>query len=186
MTVVDIALAANVSRRTVTRVAKDLFPGKMANGHRTVFLKEEAVKLMSELRKPGFVAVTPDASEPRQIGKVNLDKMARLPNGKQLEMLARIYGTNGEAAKRMDFLIGYTPVPEKLVAAVTAIPAPEPLATEDELDALMRTLRKQHGMAVGKVRGIGDIVERKALERHEAKIIQDQLNLKLNFNGAHR
>ena len=82
MTVSDIALAANVSHRTVSRTASRLFPGKMANGHRTTFSKEEAVKLMGELRKPGFVVV----DQPGQNGKV-AGQNGKLPSGAQMRVM---------------------------------------------------------------------------------------------------
>lgn len=66
MTVREIADIAGVSPETVRAKTKELFPGKIKNGKRTVFLQKEAVVIMAELRKKGFVQPTENLELPTE------------------------------------------------------------------------------------------------------------------------
>lgn len=59
MTVTDIADAAGVSGETVRRAGRDLFPERFQKGRKTIFNQRQGIRIMSELRKKGFVQVQP-------------------------------------------------------------------------------------------------------------------------------
>lgn len=164
-------------RQLVSRNVKlQSMPYSVKNGGTRIFF-DAFVEWLKVYEGVTDVTDKSQASQPSQNGK-----LTKLPNGRQLAELQRIYPKD-QLTARIDAIMGWAPVPEKLVNTV-ALMAPESRASEDEIDALMRNLREQHGIAVGKVRGIGDYVERQALERQEAKILRDQLNHKLDFNGS--
>jgi len=58
MTINDMALVAGVSSETVRAKGKEMFPDKFMKGKKTVFTQEEAIPIMAELRKKGFVQPT--------------------------------------------------------------------------------------------------------------------------------
>ena len=66
MTTKEIAAVARVSSRTVTRTAKENGIGVVKPGVETVFTELEAVQLMAELRKKGFVEPRQNVPVPRQ------------------------------------------------------------------------------------------------------------------------
>ena len=82
-----------------------------------------------------------DRWESLEMGKAKPTSLPKnLPNGKQIEMLARIYGS-AEAAKRMDFLLGYRPVPDTLVDAVVPHPRTQLQIPSRNPDAVEGALR---------------------------------------------
>lgn len=66
MTTREIAAVAGVSPRTVTRTAKSNGIGVVKPGAGTIFTEAEAVQLMAELRKKGFVEPRQNVAAPRQ------------------------------------------------------------------------------------------------------------------------
>lgn len=66
MTTKEIAAVARVSSRTVTRTAKENGIGVVKPGVETIFTELEAVQLMAELRKKGFVEPRQNVPAPRQ------------------------------------------------------------------------------------------------------------------------
>lgn len=58
MTVNDMAIVAGVSTETVRAKGKEMYPDRFINGKKTVFNQNEAITIMSELRKKGFVQPT--------------------------------------------------------------------------------------------------------------------------------
>ena len=66
MTVREIAEIAGVSTETVRAKTRELFPDKIKNGKRTVFLQKEAVTIMADLRKRGFIQATENLEVPTE------------------------------------------------------------------------------------------------------------------------
>ena len=66
MTTKEIAEIAGVSAETVRAKTREIFPEKIKNGKRTVFLQKEAVTIMAELRKKGFVQATENLEVPTE------------------------------------------------------------------------------------------------------------------------
>ena len=66
MTTKEVAAVAGVSSRTVTRTAKENGIGVVRSGVETVFTELEAVQLMAELRKKGFIEPRQNVTVPRQ------------------------------------------------------------------------------------------------------------------------
>lgn len=80
-----------------------MFPGLVTNGRRTEYGEREAVRIMSEVRKKGFVEPRRNAEE-TQTDRTELAK--QILSAPVLRELVKIYGT-AEAAKRIDHVIGY-------------------------------------------------------------------------------
>jgi hypothetical protein len=53
-----MAEVAGVSPETVRAKAKEMYPDKFMKGKKTVFNQQEAIPIMAELRKRGFVQPT--------------------------------------------------------------------------------------------------------------------------------
>lgn len=66
MTTKEIAEAAGVSAETVRAKGKELFPDRLVNGRRTEFNQKEAISIMAELRKKGFVQPTENMGGPTE------------------------------------------------------------------------------------------------------------------------
>jgi hypothetical protein len=73
MTIKDIAEIAQVSSETVRAKGKELYPTRFENGRKTVFTKAEAMNIMSELRKKGFIQPTENLYPAIQQNDTNLD-----------------------------------------------------------------------------------------------------------------
>lgn len=58
MTIREMAEVAGVSPETVRAKAKEMYPDKFMKGKKTVFNQQEAIPIMAELRKRGFVQPT--------------------------------------------------------------------------------------------------------------------------------
>jgi hypothetical protein len=58
MTVRQMAEVSGLSTETVRAKAKEMYPDKFINGKKTVFSQQEAIPIMSELRKKGFIQPT--------------------------------------------------------------------------------------------------------------------------------
>lgn len=127
MTILDLCTVANVSRRSIRRTVEKLFPGKMANGHRTTFSKEEAEKILGAVRKVGNLI--PGPGQIAQGAQVH-----KLPSGAQITAMLKVYGPK-DMAKRLDFVLGY----KEPVLTVAAKPVQKslgfdgPAATEEEI-----------------------------------------------------
>lgn len=77
MTTKEIAEAAGVSSETVRAKGKELFPDKFVIGKKTVFCQKEAIAIMSEIRKKGFIQPTENLEVPTENLEVG-DRFARL------------------------------------------------------------------------------------------------------------
>jgi len=73
MTTKEIAEAAGVTPETVRVKGKELFPERFVNGRKTEFNQKEAVSIMSELRKKGFIQPTENLEVPTE----NLEVVTR-------------------------------------------------------------------------------------------------------------
>ena len=60
----EIAEAAGVTSETVRVKGKELFPERFVNGRKTEFNQKEAISIMSELRKKGFIQPTENLEVP--------------------------------------------------------------------------------------------------------------------------
>lgn len=80
MTINDIAKMLNIHRTTVYRVAKQLYPENFKNGSKTIFSEDEAIEIVSNLRKKGFITPLQNAKEPLQNAKLDvlLEKVTNL------------------------------------------------------------------------------------------------------------
>jgi hypothetical protein len=58
MTLREMAEVAGVTVETVRVKAKEMYPDKFINGKKTVFNQQEAIPIMAELRKKGFIQPT--------------------------------------------------------------------------------------------------------------------------------
>lgn len=65
MTTREMANVAGVSVDTIINKTKELFPGKVKQGKQTIFTKPEAIAVMEQIRKRGFVTVNPDSGHCR-------------------------------------------------------------------------------------------------------------------------
>lgn len=70
MTIKQIAEAAGVSAETVSRKVKELFPERVKNGKTTNLIQQEAVIIMTEIRKKNFVLPLQNEDVPLQNDKV--------------------------------------------------------------------------------------------------------------------
>jgi len=66
MTTKEIAEVAGVSHDTASRKIKELFPEKIQKGKQTRLIQKEAIMVMAELRKQGYVQPTQNAEVPTQ------------------------------------------------------------------------------------------------------------------------
>lgn len=80
MTISDISKMLNIHRTTVYRVAKQLYPDAFKNGTKTIFSEKEAIDIVSNLRKKGFVSPVQNAKEQLQNAKLDvlLEKVSDL------------------------------------------------------------------------------------------------------------
>ena len=67
MTIKDLAEVAGISQETVRVKGKELFPERFINGVKTVFTKEQSVKIMSELRTKGSIIPTEKLAENKEL-----------------------------------------------------------------------------------------------------------------------
>lgn len=77
MTSKEIAEVAGVHRSTVIRKIKEIFPEKIKNGKVTKLEQDEAIRVVSDLRKSGFVQPMQNAQVPTQNAEVEkrLDRL---------------------------------------------------------------------------------------------------------------
>ncbi len=99
MTVRELAGAAGCSETTILRAARRMCGYRLRNGIRSDFDEHEAVRIMGEVRKRGFV--TPK-NQPRR----NDELVKSILSASVLRELVKVYGTKGAAA-RIDHVIGY-------------------------------------------------------------------------------
>jgi len=136
MTIRELADVAGCSYSTLRKSARKLYPEKFRNGKLTVFGEQESVRIMSEVRKRGFVSPMQKAKVPFQNEEV--EKLKLILNGAALKELIRIYGEK-EAAKRIDHLIGYRKI-EFLIDSSVRGSLPVPVG---EADAYFSRIRRQ-------------------------------------------
>ena len=187
MTIKEIAKVANVDEVTIRRWAKkasDKMPsvsGKMTGALMTKvaanFTLPETIAIVRAGDNDTLANLLEQNASETATAKAPRAASHRLPNGAQMLSLAKIYGSQ-EAAKRMDFLIGYSPVPPALAKAILPAPA-EPEATTEQMNALLDEVRAMYGPDAKQAKSLGDYVERRELERKQAKIVQDALNFQL-------
>lgn len=125
MTINDMALVAGVSQETVRAKGKEMYPDKFVNGRKTVFNQTEAVTIMAELRKKGFVKPTENLELPTEnlevarqnVADDRLDRLegmveklclavatipqtiAAIQSQKQIEFVQDYYSIKGYASK---------------------------------------------------------------------------------------
>lgn len=76
MTTKQIAEIAGVSSKTVTRTAKEKGIGIIRPSVETIFTEAEAIQIMAELRKKGFVQPRQNVEQPRQnVAEARLDRL---------------------------------------------------------------------------------------------------------------
>lgn len=118
MTIKEIAEVANVNEKTIRewikRVADNLphLSDKMSDAYKNKKPADFTLGETIEIVRAGGNTTLADlllenANRNRQ------KKRSVLPNGKQLEEIRRIYG-NREAARRLDYLLGFCPNPEAI------------------------------------------------------------------------
>ena len=83
MTLKEMACTAQVSRDTVERTVRRLFPEIMGQGKATHLNEHQAVGVMADLRKQGFVELPQSA----EVASAKYGSPAKLPAGIQLREL---------------------------------------------------------------------------------------------------
>lgn len=91
MTIKEMAAVAGVSTETVRGKAKELYPDKFENGKKTELNHGQAVAVMYELRKKGFVQPTENLEVPTEHLEVasspsNLDKLGAMVANLSIQM----------------------------------------------------------------------------------------------------
>jgi len=66
MTAQEMAIVAGVSKKTVLRTAKTNGIGVVLPGKETTFTEPEAIQIMAEMRKKGFIEPRQNVPQPRQ------------------------------------------------------------------------------------------------------------------------
>lgn len=131
MTTREIAEAAGVSSETVRAKGKELFPAKFSAGRKTEFNQKEAIAIMAELRKRGFIQPTENLEVPTNDRITRLETLVAAQIG-LVDRLIMLSAQNNGVAQN----------------AQKQIEAP-PLATRDEL----RRIVNKAGQASGDFRG---------------------------------
>ena len=81
MTIKQMAEVSGVSAETVRTKGKELYPERFKNGKKTIFNQIEAINIMAELRKRGFIKPTENIELPTEnmeLGNNDLDKAFKL------------------------------------------------------------------------------------------------------------
>jgi DNA-binding Lrp family transcriptional regulator len=77
MTVKQIADLFGVSRDTVLRAIKEIFPDKIIPGKRTLLNKQECISVGEKIRKPGYIQPTQNATQNAYVTKDDLKAFAK-------------------------------------------------------------------------------------------------------------
>jgi hypothetical protein len=108
MIVHEIAETAGVTPETVKNAIRAKWPEKMKKGKITHLGYHEAIEIMGDIRKKGFIA--PANNLHALTNNLHAEK---LPAGVQLREMRLIYGPE-EAGRRLDMIMGYKAAPELL------------------------------------------------------------------------
>jgi excisionase family DNA binding protein len=92
MTVKELSELLNVSRDTVERAVRELYPVKMTRGKSTILNKEECIKIGEIIRKPGYIKPQSAEVVPQSAEVINrLDRIERIMESvvKSLDVLVK-------------------------------------------------------------------------------------------------
>jgi hypothetical protein len=118
MTTKEIAEVAGVSVDTVQRKGRELFPGKYSQGKRVVFIKDEAVALMKELRKKNFVElpqnaeVLPQNADVSYLSAKDIALISQIVSATVAETIKRLDGRMEKIETRIDQRAALLPAPQ--------------------------------------------------------------------------
>lgn len=115
MTVHEIAETAGVHPDTVRRAIKERYPDKQQNGKQTHLGYHEAIAIVGDIRKKGYILPSQNTELPSQNAKAG-----KLPAGIQLRELRLIYGPE-EAGRRLDTIMGYPGRPREPAAIAAPV-----------------------------------------------------------------
>jgi len=77
MTIKEMAEIAGVSAETIRAKGKELYPDRIINGIKTVFTREQAVKIMAEIRVKGAMIPTENLSQNLQVHRQDADVVTK-------------------------------------------------------------------------------------------------------------
>lgn len=163
----QIAEAAGVSRDTVERAVKRLFPTATQKGVEAVFGQSDAESVMRAVRKVNMVSLPRSAEALPQPAEA----ARRLPSGPQLSRLESIYGKAG-AGVRLDNLMGWM--------TVTAIAQP-PIMPGAERGRELVTVSRGPDPAIERKLGF---IREKFYAKRDADRRRDRLQIRLPGMGA--
>lgn len=103
MTIAQIAEAAGCSSKSVYRVAKELYPASFTHGAMTYFDEIQSKVIIARLPKRNLVQL----SQEHMTNVTSCHRKDALPSHYQMARMIEMYGRD-EAARRCDFLIGYS------------------------------------------------------------------------------
>ena len=111
MTTKEIMDVSGLSKDTVIRKAKELYPCKFEHGKKTVFTQKEAVSIMAELRKKGFVELSQNKTEVSQNAEVaRIDRLESMVENLVKAMTAipaQIIQIANNQPKQIEFIQDY-------------------------------------------------------------------------------
>lgn len=118
MTVKEMAEVAGVSKDTVLRKIKEIYPERIKNGKATNLIQTEAVYVMKELRKKNFVEPLQNAEVATQNAKVSF------LSEKDIAIISQIVSvTVSETIKALDGRM--TNIEQKIEQRKILLPAPQ-------------------------------------------------------------
>lgn len=105
MTIKEIAEVAGVSAETVRSKGKELYPDRIINGIKTVFSREQSIKIMSELRVKG--AIMPTENLPQNMEVVTRSDLAAFGTAIVAEMMKQFLPLIQNQTKQFEFIQDY-------------------------------------------------------------------------------
>lgn len=132
MTTREIAEVAGVSNDTVIRKIKELYPEEIKPRKATNLVKTKAIRVMSELRKTGFINPLPQNAE---VLPQNAEVDSSLTS-KDIELIARVVSmTVAETIKQLDTRM--TKIEGKIEQRQALLPAP-PIEPREHINMIVR------------------------------------------------
>lgn len=142
MTIKELAEIAGVSKDTIIRKVKELFPGKIQPKKRTILNQKDAIHLMAEIRKKGFVEPMQNASDLTQnASDVQGDRIDKLIEG--ITLLA--HSIAGTQQKQQNQEVRLQNIETKFQERKALLPAPKK-SDRDNINQIVREYAHKNQM----------------------------------------
>ena len=174
MTILEIAGKAEVSRRTVSRIAAKLFPDKVLNGKRTIFTHDEVARIVAEIKMRGKVMMGPRQSV--QVAGQSV-QVTKLPNGAQLREIRILWEKKALTRQQVAAAMGLPPEVENKALAVQLPPTPQ-----EREEAIAGLLEITNSLKAKVTRGVAGATNR-ILAKAQTDQTAERKNYRLGFEG---